>query len=253
MRTAADDVERQSRRRGRRHTSVRDDNQRSPLTDIEADFDRFVVAMMPMARAGKRRGPQPSISAETIYEYALALLDAEGPRAVTVRRLAADLKISTRTLYKRISNRDNLIRNVVKLHFSKFNPDFREGGSWESTAWNWCVGLHTELCAHPHLTDLMTDQDVLVLGDYVDALVNTTVAQGISRSIAAGCCRVNVTIIDALRQVHATRNSESSPSAGTSPLTSAREVHDTVRWILAAVRAESRLTRCPAGDKTLSV
>jgi AcrR family transcriptional regulator len=38
-----------------------------------------------------------------------------GARAVTVRRLAADLKISTRTLYKRIGNRDNLIRNVVEL------------------------------------------------------------------------------------------------------------------------------------------
>jgi len=34
-------------------------------------------------------------------------------RALTVRRLTADLKISTRTRYKRIINQDNLIRKVV--------------------------------------------------------------------------------------------------------------------------------------------
>jgi AcrR family transcriptional regulator len=54
------------------------------------------------------------------------LLDAEGARAVTVRRLAADLKISTRTLDKRIGNRDNLIRTVVELHFAKLNLNLRE-------------------------------------------------------------------------------------------------------------------------------
>ena len=47
-----------------------------------------------------------------------------------------------------------------------------------------------------HLTDLMTDDDVLVLGDYVDALIDVTVQEGISRSMAAECGRAlaNVTI-----------------------------------------------------------
>jgi hypothetical protein len=76
-------------------------------------------------------------------------------QALTVRRLAADIKISTRTLYKRILNRDNLIRKIVELHFSELNLVVRECDSWESTALGWCVGLHTALCAHPHLTDLI--------------------------------------------------------------------------------------------------
>jgi AcrR family transcriptional regulator len=192
----------------------------SPV-DIEAEFDRFAAAMTSLAtrqadgsghRApgdGKRRGPQPSISAETIYERALVLLDVEGARAVTVRRLAADLKISTRTLYKRIGNRDNLIRNVVELHFAKLNLSFHECESWESTALNWCLGLHGTLCAHPHITDLMTDDDVLILGDDVKALTKATVQEGISRDTAAECCLAlaNVTINDAIREVRATRNS----------------------------------------------
>jgi AcrR family transcriptional regulator len=76
------------------------------------------------------------------------LLDAEGARAVTVRRVAANLKISTRTLYKRIGNRDNPIRNVVELYFAKLNLDFGECNSWESTASNSCLGLYETLCAH---------------------------------------------------------------------------------------------------------
>jgi AcrR family transcriptional regulator len=150
------------------------------MADVEAEFDRFVAALIPAANqahgrstasAGGRRGPKPSISAEAIYQRALELVDGEGVRALTVRRLTADLKISTRTLYKRILNQNNLIRNIVELHVSKLSLVLREDDSWESTALNWCDGLHAALCAHPHLTDLMTDEGVLVIGDYVDRLI----------------------------------------------------------------------------------
>jgi AcrR family transcriptional regulator len=221
--------------------------------DIEAEFDRFAAAMTSLANRqadgggrrapsdGTRRGPQPSISAETIYEHTLGLLDAEGARAVTVRRLAADLKISTRTLYKRIGNRDNLIRNVVELHLAKLNLNFRECGSWESTATNWCLGLHGTLCAHPHLTDLMTDDDVLILGDYVHALVKATVREGISRTTAVECCLAlaNVTINDAIREVRATCHSDGAPKADTRELGSSRSLRESIRLILAGVRAEA--------------
>jgi AcrR family transcriptional regulator len=224
----------------------------SPV-DIEAEFDRFATAMTSLAARqadgrgrrtpsdGKRRGPQPSISAEAIYEHALVLLDAGGARAVTVRRLAADLKISTRTLYKRIGNRDNLIRNVVELYMAKLDLNFRECGSWESTASNWCLALHGTLCAHPHLTDLMTDDDVPLLGDYVLGLVKVTVQEGISRDIAAECCLAlaNVTINDAIREVRATRHSDGAMQADTRALGSSRSFREAVRLILAGVRAEA--------------
>ncbi len=160
---------------------------------------------------------------------------------MTVRRLAADLKISTRTLYKRIGNRDNLIRNVVELHLAKLNLNFRECGSWESTASNWCLGLHGTLCAHPHLTDLMTDDDVLILGDYVHALIKATVQEGISQDTAAECCLAlaNVTISDAIREVRATRHSSGAPQADSKALASSRSFRESVRLILTGVRAEA--------------
>lgn len=215
----------------------------SPV-DIEAEFDRFAAAMTHgrCARTdATRRGPRPSISSETIYEHTLALLDAEGAEAVTVRRLAADLKISTRTLYKRIGNRDNLIRNVVELHLATLDLNFRDCGSWESTASNWCLGLHGTLCAHPHLTDLMTDDDVLILGDYVQALAKATVQDGISRNTAARWCLAlaNVTVNDAIREVRATRRSNGAPQVDRRVAVPSQSFRESVRLILAGVRAEA--------------
>jgi hypothetical protein len=79
--TVADGVACQSSRTlSRDKTKQANDGVASPV-DIEAEFDRFAAAMMQLAARqadgrgrrppsdGKRRGPQPSISAETIYEH----------------------------------------------------------------------------------------------------------------------------------------------------------------------------------------
>ena len=56
---------------------------------------------------------KPLIPVDVIYEHALALIDAEGAEALNARRLAADLKCSTRTLYQQVGNREELIRALV--------------------------------------------------------------------------------------------------------------------------------------------
>jgi AcrR family transcriptional regulator len=186
-------------------------SQLARIIDVEAEFDQFVTGLIPMAArdgseckrsTGQRRrpGPPPSISAETIFEHALEVLDQEGPAAVTVRRIAADLKISTRTLYKRIGNHDNMIRNVIALYYCRLNLEVRKLDSWESTAMSWCMNLYRELSAHPHVTALMTVQHGATLRGYVDELLKATLQEGISRERAVECCRslVNLTVNDAI-------------------------------------------------------
>src|SRR5690625_6168462 len=92
---------------------------------------------------------KPLIPVDTIYECALALLDAGGCDALTTRRLAAELRISTRTLYQRVGSRDELIRSLVARHFSQLRLDFHEYKNWETTALNWCLALRSALRAHP--------------------------------------------------------------------------------------------------------
>ena len=84
---------------------------------------------------------KPLIPVEAIYEHALELLDAEGSDALTTRRLAADLKISTRTLYQQVGSREELVRALVARHFSQLRLDFHEYEDWETTGLKWCLNL----------------------------------------------------------------------------------------------------------------
>ena len=56
-----------------------------------------------------------ALTAEGIFEAALALVDAEGLDALTMRRLAADLGVATMSLYGHVPNKDDLLTGVVNL------------------------------------------------------------------------------------------------------------------------------------------
>ncbi|MDT5366762.1 MAG: hypothetical protein QOC62_1193 [Mycobacterium sp.] len=187
---------------------------------------------------------KPLIPVNVIYEHALALIDEEGAEALNARRLASDLKCSTRTLYQQVGNREELIRALVGRHFSQLQLDFHEYGTWESTAVQWSLALHNALQAHPFLTELMNVDDRGAVTSYVNKLLKSLVQAGIDRRLATDCCRslvnttINHTIVEAqaLRQAPPTR-------AG---VLDAKKRHEsylrTIDWIVAGVRQEALST-----------
>jgi AcrR family transcriptional regulator len=188
---------------------------------------------------------KPLIPVETIYEHALELLDAEGSEALTTRRLAADLKISTRTLYQQVGSREQLIRALVDRHFSQLRLDFHECEDWETTALKWCLALREALCAHPFLTELMTIDDRKAVMDYLDPLIRATLNEGIPRELALECCRalVNLTINHSVMEVRAIRE----PKLSRDSLAESRRIEKnfpmSVCWILAGVRADAESSK----------
>jgi AcrR family transcriptional regulator len=184
---------------------------------------------------------KPLIPVETIYEHALELLDTEGSDALTTRRLAADLKISTRTLYQQVGSREELIRALVARHFSQLRLDFHEYEDWETTALKWCLNLRDALCAHRFLTELMTVDDRKAVMDYISELTKATLQEGIPRSLALECSRalVNLTINHSVMAVRALRE----PKLSRDTLAESRRIDKnfpmSVRWILTGVRAEA--------------
>lgn len=183
---------------------------------------------------------KPLMPVEVILERSLALLDAEGAKALTTRRVAAVLGISTRTLYQQVGTRDELIRALVARHFAELQLEFHEYGDWETTATQWCLGLHKALLAHPFLTELMTVDDRAAVMNYVSALMKAALREGIPRAIAAECARalVNLTINHSVMEVRAQREPKlSGPS-----LAEVRRIEKnfliSIRWILAGVRAD---------------
>jgi AcrR family transcriptional regulator len=185
---------------------------------------------------------KPLIPVENIYDRALELLDAEGAQALTTRRLAADLKISTRTLYQQVGSREQLIRALVARHFSRLRLDFHEYEDWETTALKWCLSLHDALAAHPFLTELMTIDDRKAVMDYIAELTKASLQAGIPRDIAIECSRtlVNLTINHTVVEVRALRE----PKLSRDTLAESRRIEKnfptTVRWILTGVRADAQ-------------
>ena len=184
---------------------------------------------------------KPLIPVEVIYERALALLDAEGSGALTTRRLAAELKISTRTLYQQVGSREQLIRALVARHLSQLKLDFHEYDDWESTALHWCTALRAALRAHPYLTELMTVDDRNAVMSYVDQLVNATLREGIPEKLAIECCRalVNLTINHSIVDVRGMHEPKLSRKSAAESARIAKNFPMAVRWILSGVRADA--------------
>jgi AcrR family transcriptional regulator len=185
---------------------------------------------------------KPLIPVEVIYERALALLDAEGSEALTTRRLAAELRISTRTLYQQVGSRDHLIRALVARHFSQLRLDFHEYADWETTALQWCLALRDALRAHPYLTELMTVDDGNAVMDFVDELVDATLREGFSQTLSEECCRalVNLTINHTVMEVRGLREPKLSRVSAAETARIDKNFPMSARWILAGVRAEAQ-------------
>lgn len=183
---------------------------------------------------------KPLIPVEVIYTRALALLDAEGASALNARRLAAELKISTRTLYQQVGNREQLIRALVARHFSQLRLEFEEHEDWETTALHWCLALHDALRAHPFLTELMTIEDREAVVDYVKELVKAALHEGFPRRLAVEGCRslVNVTINHTIVEVRALREPEHSAKTASETAKIEKNFPMTIRWVLAGIRSE---------------
>jgi AcrR family transcriptional regulator len=185
---------------------------------------------------------KPLIPAEVIYTRALALLDAEGAEALNARRLAADLRISTRTLYQQAGNREQLVRALVARHFSQLRLEFHEYDDWDTTAFHWCMMFHDTLRAHPFLTELMTIEDRHAVEEYVNDLVKAALREGVPRRLAIEWCRtlVNVTINHTIVEVRALREPEHSAETAAETAKIEKNFPMTIRWLLAGFRAEAK-------------
>jgi AcrR family transcriptional regulator len=183
---------------------------------------------------------KPLIPVEVIYNRALTLLDADGSDALQARRLAADLRISTRTLYQQVGNREQLTRALVASHFAQLRLEFQEYDDWEDTAFHWCLTFHDALRAHPFLTELMTIDDRQAVEDYVNELVKSALREGISRRLAIEACRalVNVTINHSIVTVRALREPERSAAGARETAKIEKNFPMTIRWLLAGIRTE---------------
>jgi AcrR family transcriptional regulator len=105
-------------------------------------------------RAG--RGPVPEHSRAEIAAAGVALADAEGLAATTMRRVAAAVGTAPASLYRYLANRDELIAlmaNAVTAELSL--TDLPSGAGWQADILTVAQRLRAHYRRHPWMLDVM--------------------------------------------------------------------------------------------------
>ncbi|MEU4401907.1 TetR/AcrR family transcriptional regulator [Micromonospora orduensis] len=101
------------------------------------------------------RGPAPAHSREAIVAAAIALADAEGLAAVSMRAVATALGTGAGSLYRYLSSRDDLLDLMTDRVVGEMRPYPQDRGDWLDTMMLLArrqLALHR---AHPWLLDVI--------------------------------------------------------------------------------------------------
>ncbi|ROO88871.1 TetR family transcriptional regulator [Actinocorallia herbida] len=130
--------------------------------------------------ARSTRGPNPSLTLERIARASVALADAEGLDALTMRRLAKELGTGTMSLYRYVESKDDLLdimKDIVLTEIPRpAHPDWRTGLGWLAHQ------IRAQTHRHPWLAQ--TDAPFLFLSphgiEYVEYLYGIIDGLGLS-------------------------------------------------------------------------
>jgi TetR/AcrR family tetracycline transcriptional repressor len=113
--------------------------------------------------AGKRRKDAHDgtpLTRRTVVEGALALADAEGLEAVTVRRLAKGLDVTPMALYWHFRSKDDLLDGMAANVFEELDPSVNASETWQEQLAALLSSLLDALRAHPSVAVLLSTRTV---------------------------------------------------------------------------------------------
>jgi AcrR family transcriptional regulator len=94
------------------------------------------------------------LSRARAVEVALAVLDAEGAGAVTMRRVARDMDVPLMSLYRHVRSKDDLEGAMVEALVAAVRPA-PEGDGWAAGLRAWAVAYRGMVMRHPNAVPLL--------------------------------------------------------------------------------------------------
>lgn len=144
--------------------------QRSAVDQLRASLE-----LLWRDRERPARGPKPTLTLERIVEAAIAVADAEGLDAVSMRRVAAELGVGTMSLYRYVPGKSTLIALMLDTVSDPAECiDPLEGEGWRARLEAVARGSYRLYLAHPWL--LRTDWRHPVFGPNTLARVEYVIA-----------------------------------------------------------------------------
>jgi AcrR family transcriptional regulator len=94
------------------------------------------------------------LSRERVLAAAIALADAGGIEALTMRRLGQELGVEAMSLYRHVANKDDLLDGMVDVVFGEIELP-TDGTDWRTAMRERAISVRAALTRHPWATPLM--------------------------------------------------------------------------------------------------
>ena len=101
--------------------------------------------------ARRKPGPEPRFTREELARRALAIMDAHGSEALTMRRLAAELGIGTMGLYRYFPSKDDLMDAAIELATPEIELPEPGAAPWKEQLAGMARALYRSGLRHPSL------------------------------------------------------------------------------------------------------
>jgi AcrR family transcriptional regulator len=127
---------------------------------------------------------RPGLSRDRVLDVAVALADAEGIDAVSMRNIAQVLGVVPMALYKHVANKEELLGGMVDLVVGGIEAP--EGGpDWKSSARSRILSARRALLRHPWASRLLESSasPSLAVLDYTNSLIGVFRAGGLSADL----------------------------------------------------------------------
>jgi TetR/AcrR family transcriptional regulator, tetracycline repressor protein len=114
---------------------------------------------------GNRPGRRALLDVEHVIDVALAILDADGLEAVSLRRLSADLGVSHMTLYGYFDSKDALLEALVARTIAIPSARRATPAAWDDVLFDAIQDLHRTLIKRPGIAEILVSRQLT--GDWV--------------------------------------------------------------------------------------
>ncbi len=115
----------------------------------------------PDAPAGGSRGPRARVSTGAVVDTAVRLADKDGVAAVTIRRLASELDVSTMSVYTHVNSRDDLLVLMVDAAHSQIEHSSYGRLGWRARVRRVAESNLALLRSHPWISDVVDARTAL--------------------------------------------------------------------------------------------
>jgi AcrR family transcriptional regulator len=102
-----------------------------------------------------RRGRPPVLSRSQVVEAALEIVLSEGYEAVTVRRLATELDVSSFAVHAHMRSKDELMDDVVLALVEARHTPIRNARSWQNALLAYAAMMWELLLEHPTVVEVL--------------------------------------------------------------------------------------------------